>query len=184
MRFQRSDDSWIVLVKKREFPLAMSRSNVEPEFAIGTINDRTGAIQACGLPYGLATQSRSRPDPAVWEAAQRVALQKAVESGALDKARREYRREEKGTGSFHVVLSDGSRNSFHEYKRASEWAEKQLERLRPGARAEFYRDNSPNAKAVGAFEKNAYGIIKHAAIDPRLGIPSERRRHGNRRSRR
>jgi hypothetical protein len=185
MRFQHSDGTWIVWVKKSEFPLARGRSNVPSEFTIGSINDRTGSIDAYGLPYGLATQSRKRPDPEIWAAAARVKLKEAVDSGALDKARREYRREEKTTGDFIVKLSNGSRNAFHTMPLARAWATTQLENMRPGARAEFFRGLLPGVprekqayvdEPFAAMERDAYGHIKHASIRPAV---SERPRQAS-----
>ena len=176
MRFQRSDDSWIVWVKKSEFPLARGRSNVPSEFTIGVIDDRSGTIEPYGLPYGLATQSRMRPDPEIWKAAAHVKLKEAIANGALDQARREYRREEKTDGSFIVKLSDGSRNAFHTSPRAQEWAIARLERMRPGARAEFFRGPIKGSTRPGAYvnepfsamERDAYGHVKGASIRPRV----------------
>jgi len=188
MRFQGSEGtSWIVWVKKSEFPLARGRSNVPSEFTIGVINDRTGTVDAYGPPYGLATQSRKRPDPEIWAAAARVKLNEAIASGALDAARREYRREEKTGGDFIVKLSDGSKNAFHTYPRASAWAIERLERMRPGARAEFYRGALPGIpperqkyvnEPFGAMERNAYGHVLHASIRPGI-LERPRKASGN-----
>jgi hypothetical protein len=185
VKFQRSDDSWIVWVRKKDFAPAAGRSNCPSEIAIGTINERTGALDPWPVAYGapmLASQSRSRPNEELWKKMALQKLQQVARSPSFQMARRDYEMEEQRTGDVIVRLSSGRQTAFHDSKRAHDWAEAELRKMGPGARAEMFRrpiagatprTGAPWTEPYSALEVNEHGVIHMASLR------SPEARHGN-----
>jgi hypothetical protein len=184
-QFQRSDESWIVSIRKKDFPPAVGRSNAPAEISIGTINNTTGALDPWPVAYGaygLATQSRNKPNEDWWKEMALLKLKEAAGSAAFEQARRKYRQEEASTGDFIVKLSDGREDAFHDSRRGHDWAEQELKKMPPGSRAEFFRRLSKGAtprtgypwtEPFSAMEKNEHGVVGMA------GLHGEKRRSGD-----
>lgn len=179
MRFQRSEDSWIVYVKRREFPIA--RSSWPAEFVIGTINERTHEIDVWH-PSDSAIPGRNREElRKAWDRAARDILYATQNGKEFAHARQEYRKEEERTGSFVVQLSDGRESAFHEMKRGAAWAEKELSTMPAGSLAEFRRTHpSKGRQQLGetfhALEVNQYGRITMANLRRKTAGSADSRR--------
>jgi hypothetical protein len=175
-QFQRSEESWVVSIRKKDFAPAVGRSNAPSEIPIGTINEKTGALDPWPVAYGapmLSTQSRNKPNREWWEQMALLKLKEAAGSAAFEQARRKYRKEEASTGDFIIKLSDGRENAFHSSKRGHDWAEEELKKMPRGSRAEFFRrfpkslpprTGSPWTEPFSAMEKNEHGVIGMANL--------------------
>lgn len=189
-QFQRSAQSWIVSVRKKDFAPAVGRSNAPTEIPIGTINENTGALDPWPVAYGaigLATQSRNKPNKEWWKEMALLKLKEAAGSGAFQRARLKYRQEEASTGDFIVKMFDDRKvqvgqDAFHGSRRAHDWAEEELKKMARGSRAEFFRrplkgatprPGGPETVPFSAMEKNEHGVVGMA------GIHGEKRRSGD-----
>src|SRR5271170_3450396 len=142
MKFQRSDQSWIVSVRKKDFALAAGRTNAPSEITIGTIHEKTGALDPWPVAfgaYGLATQSRNKPNEELWKQMALAKLKEAAASREFHLARRNYDIESDKTGDFIVKLSNGRKKAFHNPRTGHDWAEDTLKTMPAGSRAEFFR---------------------------------------------
>ena len=181
MKFQRSDQSWIVSVRKKDFPLAAGRTNAPSDITIGTIHEKTGALDPWPVAfgaYGLATQSRNKPNEELWKQMALTKLKEAAASREFQLARRNYDIEESGTGDFIVKLSSGGKHpagtrAFHDSRRAHDWAEEALKKMPAGSRAEFFRrlpkslpprTGVPWTEPFSALEVNEHGVVHMAGI--------------------
>lgn len=184
MRFQKSDKSWIVIVRRSEFP--GSKSHWPSEFAIGSIQQGTGKIDVWPAAYGLQTRSSHTP-PGYHEKAERL-LQAAATRRGLFGAMKGYRKEERATGKWVVRLSTGQSARFHGSSAANEWAEKKLAAAPTGTTAGFFHSSGAYERTpYSVLKKNEYGHIVHAAISEHAGARRTRsstRRTGRRTSRR
>jgi len=171
MHFQRSDDSWIVSVRKKDFAPTAGKSNAPANITIGTINEHTGVLDPWPMAYGapsLSAQRRSRPSDDFWKEMALLQLRKAADSADFQRARHAHRHEEHRTGDFIVRLSDGREDAFHTFPKARDWAEKTLHEMASGARAEFFRrplkgatprPGGPETEPFHAMEVNEHGRV-------------------------
>ena len=81
--------------------------NAPAEIAIGTIN-KTGALDPWPVAYGLATQSRNKPNEEWWKEMALVKLKEAAGSAAFEQAVGSTRKEESEGGDF-IVASTAAR---------------------------------------------------------------------------
>ncbi len=193
MRFQHTDGSWIVWVKRSEFPGATD--SWPSEFTIGSIRYRSREYDGIAyaskamlpdeiaepgyFPYGLGERARSawtkRTGADFAEVARRILVSSDTRT-KLVAAKKKHRREEQRTGSVIVRATGERERRFHDTRAARDWAEFALNGRRRGARAEFYRATpvGSDRPAVGmpytepfmAFEVNDYGRVIMAGLHP------------------
>lgn len=183
MRFQKSDKSWIVIVRRGEFP--GHKKHWPSEFAIGSIQQGTGKVDVWPAAGGMQTRSSHEP-PGYREKAERLLHEAATRRGLFG-AMKGYRKEERATGKWVVRLSTGQSSHFHGSSAANEWAERKLKSAPPGTAAGFFHSSgSYEHTPYSVLKKNQYGHIVHAAISEFGGArrtrSSTRRSTGRRRS--
>jgi len=182
MRLQKSDDSWIVHVKRSEFRL--SPRSAPAEFALGTVNERTGRID----PWSQAfAEKRGKPIPG-WMEAARLKLQEIAASPAFAAEKRRHRAEEDREGSFLVVASDGARAAFHSMPPAKQWATEHLERTH-ATHVEFFRrppsgargplSGAPWTEPFHVLTKNQHGVIGSGLRNAWAPAPRAGHAHGD-----
>lgn len=173
MRFQKSGKSWIVHVRRGEFPGA--KRHWPAELTVGTIEQGTGKVDVWPAPYG--TQGRGGKEPPGWRSTADRLLRDAGTRRGLFGAMKGERRGELATGRIIVRLSTGLRSRFHDSGTAHDWAERKLRRAPNGTYAYFFHDTGAwSEKPYSALHKNEHGVIGHGSIHEWRGS-RHRRRH-------
>jgi hypothetical protein len=160
MRFQRSGDSWIVHIARRQFPGA--KSHWPSEMVLGSISKDRG-VDVWPAPYG--TEERGGKKSAHWEETARRLMSSDAIRTKLFGAMKAYRKEEKSTGTFIAKLSDGRSSGFHESRRARDWLEERLKSMPAGSLGGMFHDKGRYAtEPFSLLEKNEHGHVVMANL--------------------
>lgn len=160
MRFQKSGDSWIVYIARRQFPGA--KSHWPSELVLGSISKDRG-VDVWPAPYG--TEERGGKTPANWEPTARRLMSSDAIRTKLFGAMKAHRKEEKATGTFIAKLSDGRSSGFHESRRAHDWLEERLKSMPVGSTGGMFHNKGRYAtEPFSVLVKDDYGHVKWGGI--------------------